>query len=162
MAVRAFFGPPRESFTGGGGHIAVYLVPVFEGRLVVFDVAAREARGRWLPWDVLDYGANPYEAASTLADDWCNTSMLDLTLADVMSFPGEQGQGGSWELAVIFRAELAAQPAGDEVRTPILLDTNQLDAIGSFDTVDLERWVTSNRGAGAPKPADSGSAGLVF
>ena len=159
MAGRAFFGPPRESFTGGGAHIAVYLVPVFDGRLVVFDVAAREAHGRWLPWDVLDYGANPYEAASTLADDWCATSMLDLTLVDLMSFAGELGQSGSWELAVIFRAELATQPAGDDARTPILLDTSQLDAIGSFDTVDLERWVGAKGTATSPTKAPSG---LVF
>lgn len=150
---RAFFGPPRDSVTPGGVHLTVYLVPVFENGLVVFEVQAREARGRWLPWDVLDFGQNPYEAASQLADDWCNVSLDDLSLADVMSFPVEPG---GWELAIVFRAELAEMPGGDTQRSAVRSEPGQYDAIGPFDPVDLERWVTSSRG-----PAGR-SEGLVF
>ena len=81
---QAYFGKPSKTFVPGGAHVAVYVVPVFEGRLVVFDVAARAARGRWLPWDVLEFGGNPYETAAALADDWCEGAVSDLALADVM------------------------------------------------------------------------------
>ena len=151
---QAFFGKPATTFVPGGAHVAVYLVPVFEGRLVVFDVAASAARGRWLPWDVLEFGANPYEAASALADDWCDGAVSDLALADAMSFPFS---GGGWELALIFRAELTELPAGDGARTAFAFDAGEYDAIGNFDPVDLERWDT--RGA---TPHARGSSGLVF
>lgn len=151
----AYFGRPNESFVAGGTHITVYLVPVFEGRLVVFDVSAREARGRWLPWDVLEWGGNPYECASALADDWCEGAMNDLRLVDVMSFAVE---GGGWELAIVFRAELFTAPAGDDVRTPYLFAAGAYDAIGSFDPVDLRRWV---QGGGEGKAPGEGRQ-LVF
>jgi hypothetical protein len=141
----AYFGPAAAGFVPGGAHVAVYLVPVFEGRLVVFDVAAREARGRWLPWDVLGWGANPYEAASALADEWCDVPVIDLRLVDIMSFPFE---GSGWELAIIFRAELPEPARGDDARTPYIYPAGQFDALGNFDPVDLERWV-----AAFPAPA---------
>lgn len=156
---RAFFGPPIPSFASGGAHITVYLIPVFEGGLVLFDVGARQARGRWLPWDVLDFGANPYEAASALADDWCNVALRDLSLADVMSFAVEDG---GWELAIVFRAELSAMPAGDDVRTPLRFEPGHYDAIGQFDPIDLERWVTASpASAGDPTP-EAKDLGLLF
>jgi len=157
---RAFFGPPVAGFVTGGTHITVYLIPVFEGGLVVFDVRAKEARGRWLPWDVLDFGANPYEAASALADDWGDVALDDLSLVDVMSFPVE---GGGWELAVVFRAELDAMPPGDDVRTPYRFEPGQYDAIGPFDPIDLERWVGA-RPSGRTRGGSPGdrSQGLLF
>jgi len=154
----AYFGKPASGFQPGGTHITVYLVPVFEGRLTVFDVAAREARGRWLPWDVLDWGANPYECASALADQWCDVALTDLSLADVMSFPFDVE---GWELAIVFRAELAEPARGDADREPFMYEPGQYDAIGPFDPVDLERWVT---GANASKPAGDPGEGpkLLF
>lgn len=134
----AYFGKPSSGFQPGGTHITVYLVPVFERRLTVFDVAAREARGRWLPWDVLDWGENPYEAASRLADQWCDVGLNDLALADVLSLPFE---GEGWELAIIFRADLASPARGDADRVPHLFGKGEFDAIGAFDPVDLARWV---------------------
>ncbi len=139
---QAYFGKPASTFVPGGAHVAVYVVPVFEGRLLIFDVAASAARGRWLPWDILDFGGNPYEAAATLVDQWCGGAVSDLLLADVMSFPFE---GEGWELALIFRAELTELPHGDDTRKPVLFERGQFDAIANFDPVDLERWVT--RGA---------------
>lgn len=144
----AYFGPPMQGFVPGGTHVTVYLVPVFEGRLTVFDVSAREARGRWLPWDVLDWGANPYETASALADQWCDVSVNDLRLVDVMSFPFEDG---GWEIAIIFRAELPEPARGDDARVPHIYAAGQFDALGNFDPVDLERWVTGGS-AGATTP----------
>ncbi|MEP6870311.1 MAG: hypothetical protein ABI939_00520 [Anaerolineaceae bacterium] len=137
--MKAFFGPPVSGPVPGGTQLSLYLVPVFEGRLVAFDVVANEARGRWLPWDVLDSFENPYEAASELADFWCGVSLTSLALSDVMSFTQP---GGSWELAVVFRAELSAAPVGDSERAPFVYAAGQYDAIGNFDPVDLERWVT--------------------
>ena len=137
--MKAFFGPPVSGPVPGGTQLSIYLVPVFEGRLVAFDVESREARGRWLPWDVLDSHENPYEAASELADFWCGVSLTSLALADVMSFTQP---GGSWELAIVFRAELSAPPIGDSEHVPFVYPAGQYDAIGSFDPVDLERWVT--------------------
>jgi hypothetical protein len=148
MPGRAFFGPPSDGFVSGGAHISVYLVPVYNGRLVVYDVQAKEARGRWLPWDVLDFGANPYEAASALADEWCGVGLSDLSLVDVMSFPVE---GGGWELTLIFRAELDEGPRGDNTRTPFVFAPGVVDAIGPFDPVDLQRWIEGPIAA-APRP----------
>lgn len=137
--MNAFFGPPADSFVAGGAHIAVYLLPVYGGQLTVFDVEASRARGRWLPWDILQWGGNPYELASELADLWCQVPLADLTLADVMSFPAPND---AWELAVVFRAELAEPARGDETRAPYFFPQGQFDAIGPFDPIDLERWVT--------------------
>ncbi len=152
---QAYFGKPANTFVPGGAHVAVYLVPVFEGRLVVFDVAASAARGRWLPWDILEFGGNPYEAAATLSDEWCEGAVTDLSLADAMSFPVG---GGGWELALIFRAELNARPAGDDARRTVVFEAGEFDAIGNFDPVDLERWVIR-----APQPpAPAPNKGLLF
>ncbi|MFN0147978.1 MAG: hypothetical protein ACKVT1_15855 [Dehalococcoidia bacterium] len=146
---RAFFGPPRDTTESGGLHVSVYAVPVFDGRLVVFDVSASVARGRWLPWAVIDFQQNPYEAASLLIDDWCDVPLADLALADVMSLSVE---GGGWELAIIFRAVLTALPEGDRERRPYLFEPGHYDAIGPFDPVDLQRWVEG--GADRLPPAD--------
>jgi hypothetical protein len=151
---QAYFGKPANTFVPGGAHVAVYLAPVFQGQLVVFDVAASAARGRWLPWDVLEFGAGPYEAAATLADEWCEGAVSELTLVDALSFPFD---AGGWELALVFRAELTALPAGDDARRPQLLGLDALDSIGNFDPVDLERWVLAGEtppGPSAHKPKD--------
>ena len=135
----AYFGPPATTFVTGGAHVAVYLLPVYRGQLAVFDVDAAQARGRWLPWDILPWGGNPYELASELSDLWCQAPLTDLSLADVMSYPSPED---GWELAIVFRAELAEPPRGDELRTPYFFPQGQFDAIGPFDPIDLERWVT--------------------
>ncbi|MEX0781358.1 MAG: hypothetical protein WD557_01825 [Dehalococcoidia bacterium] len=151
---RAFFGPPSGAIVPGGTHITVYLIPVFAGGLVVFDVESKEARGRWLPWDVLDFRQNPYEAAAALADQWCNVALDDLRLVDLMSFPVE---GGGWELAITFRAALAEMPPGDQHRRPFRFEPGSYDAIGPFDPVDIERWVGA---VGATRDVSGGK--LVF
>jgi hypothetical protein len=142
---RALFGPPQESAAPGGLQVTVHLVPVFEGRLLAFDVLSKFARGRWLPWAVMEYGQNPWEGASLLADDWLDVPLDDLSLADVMSL---EAPGGGWELALVFRAALSAAPAGDAERRPFLYEPAAFDAIGAFDPVDLERWVTMSTAAG--------------
>jgi hypothetical protein len=151
---RAFFGPPSDSIVAGGTRITVYLVPVFEAGLVVFDVEAKEARGRWLPWDVLDFRQNPYEAAAALADQWCNVALDDLRLVDVMSFSTVED---GWELAITFRAELAQMPPGDDHRKPFRFEPGTYDAIGPFDPVDIERWVLA-----VPSVQAAPGAKLVF
>jgi hypothetical protein len=153
MPHRAIFGPPRDAVAPGGLHISVYLVPVFERSLVVFDVTAAQAAGRWLPWAVIDFRQNPYEAASLLADDWCGVPLEDLSLADVMSI--EVG-GEGWELAIVFRAELGAPPQGDSERTPYMFEPGRYDAIGPFDPADIQRWVE------AAPPTLAGPEGLIF
>jgi hypothetical protein len=156
MARQAYFGQPAESFVRNGAHVAVYLVPVFEHGLVVFDVTARQARGRWLPWDVMEFGANPYETAAALADDWCDGNLSDLMLVDVLSFPFE---GEGWELAIVFRAQLTSMPAPDDARTSHRYPPGEFDAIGQFDPIDLRRWV--ERAPLSGRPSES-SQGLVF
>jgi hypothetical protein len=137
--------------------VTIYLVPVFAGQLVVFDVTLAQAKGRWLPWDVMDFGANPYEAASGLADDWCAGAVSDLALEDVLSLPLPQD---GWELAIVFRAELTAKPEGDRSRIPALVARGSIDAIGPFDPVDLERWVAPGPDrASDPMPGGRGSSG---
>ncbi len=150
MVASAFFGPPKGNFQRGGAHIAVYLIPVFEGQLVAFDVTARGAQDRWLPWNVLPYGENPYVEASALADDWCDGAMLDLRLADVLSGNAED----SWELSLLFRVQLTAMPAGDALRKPIALALPLEAPIRQFATADLDRWVRSWQ-PGTPQPPSS-------
>lgn len=156
--MRAFFGPPRGEPTRGGAQVTISLVPVFEGRLVAFDVSAREARGRWLPWHVMEYGANPYESASELADDWLGGELADLSLADVLSLTLPD----VWELALVFRAQLVRLPPGDAERRPFVFAPGEFDAIGPFDPVDLRRWVETLRpaSAGERQPGQRGS--LLF
>ena len=159
MAQRAFFGPPRDTPARGGLQVTVHLVPVLDGRLLAFDVLAQAARGRWLPWAVLEFGQNPYEAASTLADDWCAVALRDLGLVDVMSF---ETPASGWELAIVFRAVLAELPAGDAERMPFCFPVGAFDAIGAFDPVDLERWVTTAGGMARTVQPPKAGAGLVF
>jgi len=151
MEPGAYFGKPQGAAAAGGFHIAIYLVPVLDGRLVVFDIEGpREIAGRWLPWAVLPFRGNPYEAASLLADTWCDVPLHDLSLVDVMSFniPGE-----AWELALVFRAELAEAPAPMPDREAVFVAAEDLDAIGRFDPADLQRWLGATAGGDEP-PGD--------
>lgn len=155
MAGHAIFGPPADGgdLVEGGAHITVNLVPVYRGRLVAFDITAPEARGRWLPWTILPFGGNPYETASDLAEAWCRGAVADLRLVDVMSFSVVRG---SWEIAIVFRAELTEKPPSVRDRIPVTYEPGHLDAIGAFDPVDLERWLRAG-------PGDAnGAARLVF
>lgn len=153
-----FFPPPAGEFQAGGAHLTIYLVPVFEGRLAAFDVAARVARGRWLPWNVLGFRQNPYEAAAALADDWCDGTVADLRLVDVL--PGSEADG-SWELAIVFRAELTAAPHGDADRKPVLLDAGETGTLGPFQPAELQRWIAMGP-ARPPAPLSDGGQRLVF
>jgi|GEM_PF-876907 len=138
----AYFGRPERDIVRGGTHIAVYVVPVYQGRLVAFDVTAPQARGRWLPFTVLGFRQNPYEAAAGVADQWCGGMVTDLGIVDVMSFDVD---GGGWELAIVFRAELSHLPEPQRDRAPYVFEPGHFDAIARFDPVDLERWVTAGR-----------------
>lgn len=135
--------------------LSVHVVPVLEGRIVSFVLDPPGPRGRWLPWTVLEQGANPYEIASTIVDEWCDGAMSDLRLADVISREGDHG----WELAIIFRAELTALP-GHERGAPHVCDPQDLADVQGFEAVDLERWLGVG---GAAAPATEGnSQKLVF
>ncbi len=138
MAARAFFGPPSRTAAPGGLQVSVYLVPVYQGRLLAFDIHAKAVSGRWLPWAVIDYRQNPYEAAALLADDWLDVALDDLRVVDVLSAEGPL-QG--WELAIVYRAALAELPKGDSDRAPYLYPADRYDAIAIFEPTDFERWV---------------------
>lgn len=120
----------------GGVLLSVHVVPVLEGRIIAFVLEAPGPKGRWLPWTVLEHGANPYEIASTVVDEWCDGAVSDLRLADVIS----RETDGGWELAVIFRAELTAQPRGER-GAPHVCDPQDLAEVRGFEAVDLERWL---------------------
>lgn len=138
MAARAFFGPPAKTAAPGGLQVSVYLVPVYQGRLLAFDIHAKAVSGRWLPWAVIDYRQNPYEAAALLADDWLDVGLEDLRVVDVLS---AEGPLGGWELAIVYRAELTGLPVGDADRRPYLYPVDGYDAIAIFEPADFERWV---------------------
>lgn len=157
----AFFPAPKKGFQQGGAHIAVHLVPVYEGRLVAFEVTARGAEGRWLPWAVLDYQGNPYEHAAALVDDWCQGHVRDLRLVDVMSSEAE----GSWELAIVFRAELTAYPVPDGPRAPVGLQPPLGESLNRLPALELDRWLALTPPPEvAPDPAPHADDGprLVF
>ncbi len=137
----AYFPPPRTSFRPGDSFISVHLVPLWQGRLVVFDIDEPPARGRWLPWTVAWFQANPYEVASALVEEWCGTFPHDLRFVDALSFETE---GGGWELALVFRAELGEQPVSAAGRRLVLVDPADLAPVGRFDAADLARWARPN------------------
>ncbi len=132
----------------GGVLLTVHVAPVLEGSVVAFVFGADGPPGRWLPWTALPQGANPYEIASTIVDEWCDGAVSDLRLADVISREGEEG----WELAIVFRAALTALPRGER-GAPRLCDPQDLAAVQGFAAVDLERWRdmgVAPAGQGAP------------
>ncbi len=118
--------------------LTTHVVPVFHGKLVLFEFEERSIAGRWLPWTTMEYGDNPYVTASAIVDEWCNGAMRDLRLVDVMSMQMDEG---IWELAIMFRVELAALPAETSHRKPLLVEAAAASSVGRFETVDLERWV---------------------
>jgi len=146
---RSYFAGPKDSPQRGGMVVTVYLVPVYQGRLVVFDVTAPGAKGRWIPWQVLEFGQVPYESAAQLTDAWLNGEVTSLSLVDVMMLPMD---GGGCELAIIFRCDVTALPARTAQRDAFAYPDGHLDAIGGFDPVDLERWLLQT-----PAQADSRS-----
>lgn len=143
---RALFGPPAGVLKRGGTRITVYVVPTLEGHLVAYDLSGDPAvAGRWLPWDVLPFAESPHAAASAVIDRWCGAPMLDLRLVDSLSLDHSDG---TWELALIFRAELAAAPEPSPGLAPIHLPLDALDGVAPFAPGDLHRWLTS----GEPPP----------
>ena len=142
----------------GGVLLTVHVVPVLQGQLVTFLLEAPGPGGRWLPWTVLKQGANPYEIASTIIDEWCDGAMSDLRLVDVISREGDDG----WELAVVFRAELTALPRGERGE-PRVCESQDLESVHGFDAVDLERWLgASAAGRVATPTPDPDGPSLVF
>ncbi len=142
----------------GGVLLTVHVVPVLQGQLVTFLLEAPGPGGRWLPWTVLKQGANPYEIASTIIDEWCDGAMSDLRLVDVISRDGDEG----WELAVVFRAELTALPRGERGE-PRACEPPDLATVRGFDAVDLERWLGMSGAPAVPASApDPDGPSLVF
>lgn len=139
--------------------IMVYLVPVYEGRLVVFDVTSPGAQGRWIPWQVLEFAQVPYESAAQLSDVWLNGAVSTLSLVDVMMQPGESGVN---ELAIVFRCDVTALPARTAERDAFAYPEGHLDAIAGFDPVDLERWLLQRPGGADVRPPDVPGEKLVF
>ena len=135
--------------------LTVHVAPVLEGQLVAFVLDAPGPGGRWLPWTTLKHGANPYEIASTVVDEWCDGAMSDLRLVDVISREGD----GGWELAVVFRAELTALPRGER-GAPRVCDPQDLASVRGFEAVDLGRWLVMSAAAAPVEEADGSR--LVF
>ena len=136
--------------------LTVHVAPVLAGRLVAFALDAPGPAGLWLPWTPLGQGANPYEIAATIVDEWCDGAPSDLRLADVISRDGD----GGWELAVVFRAELTALPRGER-GAPRVCEPGDLAAVHGFAPADLARWASAGPGGEAPAPESEGS-GLIF
>lgn len=154
----AFYPPPRSEPVPGGLYLAAVVVPVWQGRLVAFDVAEPSARGRWLPWAPIPHGHGPWEAAAEVADDWCG-EVADLRLVDALM--GE-GLGGSAQLSLVFRAEMLGAPRGDAQRTPVFVEVPPVAPVAGFSPADLARWVAGGSpGEGGP-PSAKGETPLVF
>ena len=159
---RSYFAGPKDSPQRGGMVVTVYLVPVYQGRLVVFDVTAPGAKGRWIPWQVLEFGQVPYESAAQLTDAWLNGAVSSLSLVDIMMLPAA---GAGCELAIVFRCDATALPPRTAERDAFAYPDGHLDAIGGFDPVDLERWLLQTpAGADArpPEPVEPPGERLVF
>ena len=121
--------------------LTVHVVPVVHNKLLTFKVEALVAADRCLPWTLLDFGTNPYEAAAVLLEEWCDgADVLDLRLVDVIS---RTGQDDGWELAIIFRGELRAGPVAGIDREPLICEAGDIEPLNGFMVVDLERWLVT-------------------
>ena len=136
--------------------LTVHVAPVLAGRIVAFVFGADGPQGRWLPWTPLPPGANPYEIAAAIVDEWCDGAVSDLRLADVISREGEEG----WGLAIVFRAALTAPPRGERGE-PRPCDPQDLANIQGFAAVDIERWRSMGPAVSPPAPAENAPR-LVF
>lgn len=132
--------------------ITVSLVPIHGGDVVAFEVTAREARGVWLPWTTLEFGQSPWESASILADEWCDGHEIAIDLVDAISIL----DGDAWQLAIVFRARLAALPSAKADRVPVAAHDHGDSLCNPFSAADVSRW------AQAPVPARERSVPLVF
>lgn len=153
---RAFYPPPREAPVPGGAYVAVVVLPVREGRLVAFDVDDPAARGRWFPWTPLPRETQPWEVAAALVEEWCGVDVADLRLVDAL---GLEGLGGSWQLTLVFRAELLGLPRGGARRRPVELPLHSLGPTAGFAPADLLRWASEGP-RDAPSPPTSTSPRL--
>tara|TARA_B110000263_G_C15225814_1_gene472183 strand:+ start:583 stop:1041 length:459 start_codon:yes stop_codon:yes gene_type:complete len=138
--IQAIFGKPVKNIGAGGTFLTIHIIPVYKGKLVAFDVTAPEAKGRWFPWTVLNYGIEPYEAAANLVDDWCEGSTQQLSLCDILTFMSYEG---AWQISLVFRNELITLPHGDFERKPLLFDKELPTKIDKFQSADIERWINS-------------------
>ncbi len=145
---------------GNGFTVDIVVVPVFDEQVVAFDVASREARGRWLPWDRLIEGTSPWETAATLCDEWCGGPPGALELVDAIGTTDSPAG-----LVLVFRAALTEMPAGDDVRAPVAIAAGDPTLRPLFTATDLERWARAEKAeptAPAPIAPPAGAAGLIF
>ncbi|MCS7296317.1 MAG: hypothetical protein RMK15_04795 [Chloroflexota bacterium] len=149
----AFYPPPRREPVAGGAYVAVVVVPVWQGQLVAFDVTAPGAEGRWFPWAPLPWGTEPWEAAASLAEEWCGADLAELRLVDAL---GGEGLGGSWQLTLVFRAELLGPPRTSAQRQPVLLPAQPAAPVGGFAPADVARWAAGPGPALSPPAAAEG------
>jgi len=158
--VKATFGPPRKEVSRGGAFVSVYLVPEWDGQIVAFDIAAKEARGRWVPWTVADYGASIWETASALGDEWCGDTVETIDLVDTISLETETS---GWELALIFRARLKAMPDGETGRIAVLTRGDDDRLSMRFAAADMDRWIAPDASVpGGPAAPQSPSGTVLF
>ena len=156
--LKATFGPPRGGISPRGAFVSIYLVPEWDGHLIAFDVVAKEAPGRWLPWTIADFGASPWETASALSNEWCGDTTESIELVDTISF---ETDSAGWELALVFRARLNALPPGETERIPVVSQPDDARLSVPFAAADLGRWIARQASATASgdlvSPASSAS-----
>ena len=156
-AIRGRRGVRRRHLMAGGVLLTVHVAPVLQGQLVAFLLEAPGPGGRWLPLTVLKQGANPYEIASTIIDEWCDGAMSDLRLVDVISREGDDG----WELAVVFRGGAHGDAARGSGRAARLRLAGP-GGVHGFEAVDLERWLGMAAALAVATPPPSRRPQLVF
>ena len=129
---QSIFGRPINSTIVGGLHIGIDVITTHKGKIVLFgkhasNPASQDLGDLWFPWDLLNFGEDPYAAAKRILKDWGKVEPEDIKLVNVLSNvpPSED-----WNLTFQYVAELKA-PArvGKDVKIIKIIERAQLPRI---------------------------------
>ena len=141
---KAIFGRPVNATSPGGAHIGVNVVTLHKGKVILFEKpglpGGQELGDLWFPWDYLEYGEAPNDAAKRVLKQWGKAEPKEIELVEVFSMvpPGED-----WQLAFQYVAELKAPPKnGDNVKNIKTIEKAQLPRmVGWLRRSDVKRYL---------------------
>jgi ADP-ribose pyrophosphatase YjhB (NUDIX family) len=145
---KAIFSRPVSATSAGGAHICVNVVTLHKGKVILFEKpglpGGQELGDLWFPWDYLEYGEAPTDAAKRVLKQWGKAEPKEIELIEVFSMvpPGED-----WQLSFQYVAELKS-PArnGDHVKNIKSIEKAQLPRmVGELRRSDVKRYLDASR-----------------
>ena len=129
---QSVFGRPINTAIEGGMHIGIDVITLHKGKIVLFgkhasNPASQDLGDLWFPWDLLNFGEDPYVAAKRILKEWGKVEPENMKLVNVLSNvpPSED-----WNLTFQYVAKLKA-PAkvGKDVKVIKIIEQAQLPRI---------------------------------